>query len=96
MARKPKADAEPVAENAQDTCFVAVVEAGTGKMNLTVYRAPGGWRWLAHDTATGGRTGDAADSDEEAKRAAETFARKHVPGSGAVRWNMAYVRRQGE
>ncbi len=78
-----------------DTCWVANVGSGISQVDLTVYHAPGGWRWLAHDLATGNRTGEAAGSAEEAKLAAEKFARSHVEGDEPIQWNMAFVRRQG-
>jgi hypothetical protein len=77
-----------------DTCYVASIAGAIGELNLTVYRAPGGWRWLVHDTATGSHTGDAAESAEHAQRAAEQFAREHVPGNYAVQWTMAFVRHE--
>ncbi len=76
-----------------EACWVANVGSGVHQMNLTVYHAPGGWRWLAHDLATGARTGDSASTAENAKRAAEEFLRAHVPGDEPVLWNMAFVRR---
>ncbi len=77
-----------------DTCWVANVGTGLSEISLTVYHAPGGWRWLAHDVATGNRTGDSAASAEDAKRAAEKFARSHFAGDDPIHWNMAFVRRQ--
>ena len=75
-----------------ETCWVASLGTGANQVNLTVYQAPGGWRWLAHDLTTGSRTGDAAASAEHAKQAAEGFARTRVPGDEPVQWNMAFVR----
>ena len=75
-----------------ETCWVANVGSGGNQVNLTVYHAPGGWRWLAHDLTTGSRTGDAAASAEQAKQTAEAFARTRVPGDEPVQWNMAFVR----